>query len=425
MSGPRARAALEALGGRAPPPRRAAVTTFRDPAGGATIDRGVALWFAAPASYTGEDVAELHVHGGPAVVAAMLAALARIDGLRPAEAGEFTRRAFANGKLDLTQVEALADLIAADTEAQRRQAQRQLEGALGALYGGWRARLVRALAHLEAAIDFPEEDLPPSMVAALGTDLGDLAAEIARHLDDARRGERLRAGFLVAIVGAPNVGKSSLLNRLGRRDAAIVDAAAGTTRDVVEVGLDIGGFPVTLADTAGLRDAAGAVESEGVRRALARAAAADLKLALFSAPDLERPDRRTLDLIDDDTIVLVNKVDLAALPADLTLGGRETLGVSARTGHNIEVLAARLAAEIGARHAPGAAPAITRARHRTALERCAEAIARCRRQLDGAAPAELAAEDLRLATRALGRITGEVDVEDILDVVFADFCIGK
>ena len=355
----------------------------------------------------------------------MLAALARIDGLRPAEAGEFTRRAFANGKLDLTQVEALADLIAADTEAQRRQAQRQLEGALGTLYGGWRRRLVRALAHLEAAIDFPEEDLPPALVAELGTELGGLAAEIARHLDDARRGERLRAGFLVAIVGAPNVGKSSLLNALGRREAAIVDAAAGTTRDVVEIGLDIGGFPVTLADTAGLRAAAGAVESEGVRRAVARAAAADLKLALFSAPDLERADRRTLDLIDDATIVLVNKIDLAAVPAGLTLGGRETLGVSARTGRNIEILVARLAAEIGARHAPGAAPAITRARHRTALEGCAAAIARCRRQLDGAAPAELAAEDLRLATRALGRITGEVDVEDILDVVFADFCIGK
>ena len=425
MSGPRARAALEALGGRAPPPRRASVTTFRDPAGGAAIDRGVALWFAAPASYTGEDVAEFHVHGGPAVVAAMLAALARIDGLRPAEAGEFTRRAFANGKLDLTQIEALADLIAADTEAQRRQAQRQLEGALGALYGGWRRRLVRALAHLEAAIDFPEEDLPPALVAELGADLGGLAAAVARHLDDARRGERLRAGFLVAIVGAPNVGKSSLLNALGRRDAAIVDAAAGTTRDVVEIGLDIGGFPVTLADTAGLREAAGAVESEGVRRAVARAAAADLKLALFSAPDLERADRRTLDLIDDDTIVLVNKIDLAAVPAGLTLGGRETLGVSATTGRNVEILVARLAAEIGARHAPGAAPAITRARHRTALEACAEAIARCRRQLDGAAPPELAAEDLRLATRALGRITGEVDVEDILDVVFADFCIGK
>ena len=370
-------------------------------------------------------MAELHVHGGPAVVAAMLAALARIDGLRAAEAGEFTRRAFANGKLDLTQVEALADLIAAETEAQRRQAQRQLGGALGVLYGSWRERLMRALAHLEAAIDFPEEDLPPALVASLAGDLRGLAAEIARHLDDARRGERLRAGFQVAIVGAPNVGKSSLLNLLGRRDAAIVDTAAGTTRDIVEVGLDIAGFPVILADTAGLRDSAGAVEAEGVRRAEARAVSADLKLAVFSAPDLDPPDRRTLDTIDDRTVVLVNKVDLAALPAGLTLGGREPLGVSARTGHNVEALAERLAAEIGGRHAPGAAPAITRARHREALVTCAEAIARGRGQLDGAAPAELAAEDLRLAVRALGRITGAVDVDDILDIVFADFCIGK
>ena len=406
-------------------PRRAVVTTFRDPRSGETIDRGITLWFPAPSSYTGEDVAELHVHGGPAVVTAILTALATIEGLRPAEAGEFSRRAFENGKLDLTQVEALADLVAAETEAQRRQAQRQLEGALGALYDAWRERLVGALAHLEAHIDFPDQDLPPDLIATLQADIRAVAAAIARHLDDARRGERLREGFQVAIVGAPNVGKSSLLNRLGRREAAIVNASAGTTRDVIEVGLDIGGFPVTLADTAGLRDGVDEIESEGVRRTEARAGSADLKLALFAAPQLDPPDWRTLKMIDDDTIVLVNKIDLAELSPDLTLGGREVVGVSAKTGQNITAVVDRLAAEIGARYAPSAAPAITRERHRLALVACAEALARCLGQFDRLAPVELAAEDVRLAVRALGRITGAVDVEDILDIVFADFCIGK
>ena len=421
VSGPGAADALAALAGETPPPRRAVRRRLRHPVSGDALDDALVLWFRGPASFTGEDVAEFHLHGGRAVAAAVLDALATLPGLRPAEAGEFTRRAFDNGKLDLTAVEGLADLVAAETEAQRRQALRQLDGELGRLYDGWRARLLGALAHVEAAIDFPDEDLPPSIADEVKHNLLCILGSLTQHLDDTRRGERLRDGVFVAILGAPNVGKSSLLNRLARRDAAIVAHESGTTRDVIEVQMDLGGYPATLADTAGLRDTADAVESEGVRRALARAADADLKLAVIDAAAWPAIDARTRALIDDDTLVVVNKTDLVAVGADAALDGRPPWPISCLTGDGVEALMAGLAAAIEARYAPGAAPALTRVRHRAALEDCAAALARCR-----AAPApELAAEDLRLAVRALGRITGRVDVEDLLDVIFAEFCIGK
>jgi tRNA modification GTPase len=395
-------------------PRRARRARLRDPAG-EPIDDGMALWFPAPNSVTGEDVAELHVHGSRAVAAALLAALGRL-GLRLAEPGEFTRRAFLNGKLDLTQAEAIADLVAAETEAQRRQALRQLDGGLGTLYRGWSERLLRLLAHLEAAIDFPDEDLPPGLEAEIGDEAAALADEIDCHLADNHRGEHLRDGIAVAIVGPPNAGKSSLLNQLARREAAITSPIAGTTRDVIEVAVDLAGYPVVLADTAGLRAGADQIEREGLRRALARAEAAELRLFVFDASS-PADAGGAAQWPGQDTLLVANKFDLiddtAKLPAD-------AVAVSALTGAGIATLVAAVAGRIAAGY-DFAAPLLTRARHRAALGAARGAL---RRSLS-ASLAELRAEDLRLAWRSLGQITGHVDVEDLLDVIFADFCIGK
>ncbi len=429
LSGPGAGEALMRLSRRdLPRPRVATLVRLFDTRSenqsiddGQPIDDGLALWFPAPRSYTGEDVVELHVHGGPAVVAALFEALAALPGLRPAEAGEFTRRAYLNGKLDLTQAEGLADLINAETEAQRRQALRQLDGALGELYERWRGLLLQALAHLEAVIEFPDEDLGDDTTAAVRPKIEGLAEEISQHLDDSRRGERLRDGLYVTILGPPNVGKSSLLNVLARRPAAIVSASAGTTRDVIEVHLDLGGVPVVVADTAGLRESADEVEDEGVRRALARAAEADLKLALFDATCWPERDRRTAELVDGDTLVVINKVDLRPLTPPLEVAGQPAHVLSVTQGTGLEALLRALERALSARVDLAGPPALTRARHRQALEQCRADLRRAR----SASAAELAAEDVRLAARALGRITGRVDVEDILDVVFRDFCIGK
>ena len=415
LSGPHVRAAVEALTGRVPgSPRVAELRRLSDPETGAALDRGLLLFFEGPNSFTGEDVAEFHVHGGRAVVAAVLSSFAKIEGLRAAHPGEFTRRGFEAGKLDLTEVEGLADLIDAETEAQRAQALRQMEGALGALYEGWRARLMKALAYAEAEIDFPDEEVPGDLIEKLGPEIAVLSSEIAAHLDDGGRGERLRDGVEVAIVGPPNAGKSSLLNRLAKREAAIVSDEAGTTRDVLEVRLDIGGVPVTLADTAGLREAAGAIEREGVRRALARAEAADLRIVV-AAPDAGGD----FALAREGDIRVFNKCDLAGTLPD------GAIGVSALTGAGLEALEAALQERIGTAYEAREHPVITRARHREGLRDCTASLTRAGEALGGGLDAELVAEDLRLAARALGRITGRVDVEDLLDVIFRDFCIGK
>lgn len=417
ISGPDAGAVLSRLMGRPlPPPRQAALAGLRDPVTGELFDKALVLSFPAPGSFTGEDVVELHLHGGRAVLSAATQALTAL-GLRVAEPGEFSRRAFEHGKLDLTEAEAIADLVDAETAAQRRQALRQMEGALGQLYDGWRHRLTRALAHLEADIDFPDEDLPGGLSDAVRPVVEGLVAELSAHLADQGRGERLRDGISITILGAPNAGKSSLLNAIARRDVAIVSNQAGTTRDVIEVQLDLGGYPVLLADTAGLRDAADLVESEGIRRALDRAAKADLKLLVFDGGEL--PDPATLALADDDAILVMNKADLPGAVAPLA--GRPILSLSARTGDGVPALLSTLEQAVAARYAPSGAPALTRARHRSALEECLESLTRA---LQAPLP-ELAAEDVRLAVRALGRITGRVDVEDLLDVIFRDFCIGK
>jgi tRNA modification GTPase len=434
VSGPRAGEALEALiGRRRPAARRATKARLRDSTSAEVLDDALVLWLPGPQSVTGEDVAEFHLHGGRAVLAAVLATLGRVPGLRLAQAGEFTRRAFHAGKLDLTEVEGLADLIAADTEAQRRQALRQLSGELGRLTEGWRARLVASLAQAEAEIDFPDEgDVPRGLIEALRPALASVAAEIRAHLAD-QRGERLRDGLSIAIIGPPNAGKSSLLNRLAQREAAIVAATAGTTRDVIEVQLDLNGYPVTLADTAGLRDLSAddndahrEIEREGIRRALLRALSADLKLLVVDACE------RTVDpgvarLADENTIIVANKIDLVAASLPV-IGGRTSHPVSTRTGIGINALIATLEREVADRLGAvgSAAPIITRVRHREALADCVAALDRALAgAATGAVAAELITEDLRLAVRALGRITGRVGVEDILDVIFREFCIGK
>jgi tRNA modification GTPase len=394
---------------------------FADPDGDGELDRGLLLWFPAPHSFTGEDLAELHLHAGRAVLCAMVDALARCDGLRPAEPGEFTRRAFENGKLDLTAAEGLGDLVNAETEAQRRQALRQLEGELGEVYESWRRRLVEALARLEAHIDFPEEDLPADLVARTQAKVSRTLQEIVAHLDDNRRGERLRDGLSVALLGAPNVGKSSVLNKLAGREAAIVSAQAGTTRDVIEVHLDLAGYPLTIADTAGLRQAQDEIESEGVRRALARAESADIKILLFDATRYPDVDEETLHLADRTAIIALNKCDLVSLGPEVIVNGSSVLPISAKTGAGMETLLSRLTTAAVESLGVAAAPALTRARHRHALTEGRDAL---QRSLTASAP-ELLAEDLRLAVRAIGRITGRVDVEDILDVIFREFCIGK
>jgi len=338
-------------------------------------------------------------------------------GARPAEAGEFTRGAFIHGQGELTAAEGIADLIAAETAAQRRQALRQAEGGLAALYGGWTDRLTALLARQEAFIEFETEDLPPDLDAAVGRDAAALRAEVEAHLADGGRGERLREGVVVAILGAPNVGKSSLLNALVGREAAIVSARAGTTRDVVEARLDLGGVPVTLADTAGLREAADEIEAEGVRRALLRAEAADLRLLVFAAD--QPPDAETLALVSPGALVVANKSYRA--PAPPAIGGVEPIPASVLTGDGLPALRDRLTAAAADLASPQVAAPLTRGRHRAALR---DAVA-CLAELDGAALPELRAECLRGALTALGRITGKVGIEAVLDAVFGEFCIGK
>jgi tRNA modification GTPase len=432
VSGPCAGIALEKLTGRLPEPRKAALARVRDPASGEVIDEALALWFPAPRSETGEDVAELQLHGGQAVIAGVLDVLGRIEGCRPAEAGEFTRRAFENGRLDLTAVEGLADLIAAETQAQRRLAFRQLKGLIGDRAEAWRRRLIEALALVEARIDFSDEaDVPEDLVGPALHAAQQLRDEIVGVLADGRRGERLRDGLVVAIAGPPNAGKSTLLNRLARREAAIVSPLAGTTRDVIEVHLDFDGYPLTLLDTAGIRDSAEPVEQEGVRRARECAAAADLVLWVIdpSAGGLAA-NGHPENLANAEIWLIRNKVDLAnasscvGTPARNNNEHKITLSISALTGQGFEALSAALSAYAKTYFASTEATIITRARHRHALEETVAALDRVVVR-DDANGEELIAEDLRAAATTLGRLTGRVDVEDILDVIFRDFCIGK
>jgi len=488
ISGPRAGAALTALGVKIPQPRKAAFARIRDPASGEIIDEALALWFPAPNSETGEDVAELQPHGGRAVIAGVLAALSRVEGLRMAEPGEFTRRGFENGKLDLTAVEGLADLVMAETEGQRRQALRQMQGALGKRAEVWRQQLIQALALVEARIDFSDEgDVPEGLVEPALTIARTLAGEIEAALSDGGRGERLREGLTVAIAGPPNAGKSTLLNRIARREAAIVSPYAGTTRDVIEVHLDLGGWPVTLLDTAGIRPTDDPVEMEGVRRARERAAGADLVLWVedASAPGggeeghwpgmagsaIGLAERSRMIAAGDVPVgnalvggsradalaiwIVHNKMDLVERPKSLKnerfaqniaqhepkdrssgLFNRRAsrrnescadhneyiFDISAASGEGVDALLRAMLGEAESFLAGTESALVTRERHREALEETATAL---RRAADLRAREDLLAEELRLAAHSLGRLTGRVDVEDVLDVIFRDFCIGK
>ena len=414
VSGPAALAALEMMTGPAPKPRFAAYRTIKHPATGEALDRAVVVWFAAPKSETGEDVVEFQVHGSRAVIGGIISALGEIAGCRLAQPGEFARRAFENGKLDLAEIEGLADLIDAETDAQRRQALAQTAGSLSKLYDDWRSRLIEVAALVEAAIDFSDEGDVSASAFNEARKRGEiLQKEITKHLDDGHRGEILREGFRVALLGPPNAGKSSLLNALARRDAAIVSAEAGTTRDVIEVRLDLAGLPVIVSDTAGIREASSDIEREGIRRSLAAARDADLVLWLSENPESPLPP----DLSRESSLEIRSKQDLAP---DSHFGG---LAISAKTGAGIDQLITEIAKRASEAVCSGNEPALTRARHREALENAVNDIGDF---LNGPPePIELRAEDVRRAAQALGRITGRVDVEDVLNQIFSRFCIGK
>src|SRR3954452_14815543 len=427
VSGPQAGAALGLLAGEMPRPRMASRAVLRD-AAGQPIDDALVLWFPGPASATGEDLAEFHVHGGRAVLAALFASLTAIKNLRVAEPGEFTRRAFENGKLDLTEAEGLDDLIHADTDRQRRQALRQLKGLLGDKARRWREQIIEASALIEAGLDFSDEaDVPAELLAPALAKIETLLAEIDEVLAAQARSERLREGLVVAIAGPPNVGKSTLINQLARREVAIVSPYAGTTRDIIEVQLDLDGYAVTVIDTAGIRETKDPVEQEGVRRARARAAEADLVLWLNDPQQDSIPEqcsapvwrvRNKVDLVGPGPGAGQAKEHVGALRSD-----NIAFGISASRGDGIDELIRAIVAFAQDYLGTGEGALIGRERQRKLLEQVAASL---RRGLASASHGEeLATEDLRAASYSLGRLLGRVDVDDILDVIFRQFCIGK
>jgi tRNA modification GTPase len=418
VSGPAAAEIIQRLAGAVPRPRAAALRLLKDQENTA-IDEAVVLWFPAPGSFTGEDVAEFHVHGSPAVVARLLDVLAGFDLVVPAEPGEFTRRAFENGKLDLLSVEGLADLIAAETEEQRRQAWFHKAGGASGVFDDWRSQLVAAQANLEAAIDFSdEEDVEEQAVQAAFAALRNVEKELEKALARGPAGERIRDGVRVVLAGATNVGKSSLLNELAQRDAAIVSHIHGTTRDVIEVQMDLGGVPVVLVDTAGLREESGdEIEQIGMGRSVAQIEAADITVWVEAVGVKEE---RGLPATDSDTLRILNKADLAA-SADLE--GIYDAVVSAKTRQGLDGFVELLSDRVRTAFVRQEPALITRARHRVAVEGCLGHIESALQNRN--LVLELVAEDVRLAVRDMERLIGRVDVEDVLDVIFRDFCIGK
>jgi len=421
ISGPNTKYAIECLGSNVGQPRFAKLAKIFHPQTKNLIDECVTIYYQEPASFTGEDIVEMNIHGGRAVLDLTLDALSKIQGLRVAEPGEFSKRRFMNGKMDLTQAEGLMDLINAETEAQHKQALKQLAGELGSLYESWRAQLLKLMSLIEAYIDFPDEDLPADIIKNITKQVSFLNTEITDHLSDNQKGEKLREGFYIAIIGETNVGKSSLMNALAKRDVAIVSDIAGTTRDIIEIRLNIAGYLVTIADTAGLRTSNDFLEKEGINRTLDRAKNADLKILVLDAEKYHHTPQELLDLINENTVIVINKIDLFDEVKLSKIINREAILISAQNGTGLNNLLQEINEYVLNFFSITDAPLITRQRHRENLERCKTCLEMFNLEKD----IELAAEDLRLASRYLSSLTGKIDVESVLGEIFSNFCIGK
>ncbi|MCQ2914031.1 MAG: tRNA uridine-5-carboxymethylaminomethyl(34) synthesis GTPase MnmE [Alphaproteobacteria bacterium] len=431
ISGPNAKLVMDKMTNLKNPEPRSAILTKLRTVSGEVIDQPIVIYFPNPNSFTGEDVVELHMHGGRAIIKKTLTELEKLEDFRYAERGEFTRRAVENGKMDLTSAEGMADLIDAETEEQRKQALRQMDGALARIYEDWRADLVHLLAWIEAYIDFPEEEIPDDVASKIVGKIKKLQSALSEHLSDDHRGEILRDGFQICIIGEPNVGKSSLMNKLAQKDVAIVSSVAGTTRDIIEVRLDIRGFPVVIADTAGIRETDEEIEAEGVRRAKKRAQDADLILSVYSAEDFgeeldENNQKNIINHFENETnlfrnrnmLRIINKIDKAQkVPSGL-------IPVSAKTEEGLEELLNIIGDQVERTLNLREEPSLTRLRHRNHLNECLEFLNHSLTKTD-LSELELMAEDLRMAMRALGKITGQVQIDELLDIIFSDFCIGK
>ena len=403
--------------------RKATLCILKDTQSHEIIDQALVTFFDSPNSFTGEDVAEIALHGSVFIVQKITEILLEMDEVRLAEAGEFSKRAFLNDKIDLVEAEAIVDLVEAETKLQHAQAMRQFQGELGAIYENWRAELIAICANIEAFIDFPDEDLPDDIIHNLELRVENLISEISQHLDDGQRGEKIRQGLSLAIIGRPNVGKSSLINFLAKSEVAIVSDIAGTTRDVIDVHLNIAGAAVVISDTAGIRDAGDEIEKEGIKRALKKAQDADLKIVVS---DMNNPEDFDQELIDANTILVINKTDLQrdeinfSKLKNLKISLQPIL-VSLKEKTNLDTLLAAIEEKVQSLNLPTASPPITRARYRQHLKQITENLS----QFNLSKNIEFAAEDLRLAIREIGKITGKIEVDDILDVVFSSFCIGK
>ena len=410
-------------GSKLPVPRVATLKKFSKNGDKETIDQGVIIWFPAPNSYTGEDLAEFHVHGSRAVIKAMHSAISKIENCRLAEPGEFTKRAFQNGRINLLKAESIADLISSETEIQRKQAIKVMTGSSSEIYNRWREKLLKTLSYVEAKIDFPEDDLPKDIISKIQKTSNGILNEIKKALDDQKVGERIREGFKVAIVGPPNSGKSSLLNYLSKRDVAIVSEIAGTTRDVIETHLNLDGYPVVVSDTAGIRRSKNEIEKKGIKIALKRAENADLRIVIVSAKNIEFT-RVLKNILTKNSILVVNKSDLIKKKLNIKFKKYDHVLVSIKKDLNLNKLIKKIKSKLKNKFLTSEDILITRERHRQNLINCVHHLEKFNKK-KSVHDFDKAAEDIRLATRHLGMIVGKVDVEELLGSIFNDFCIGK
>ncbi|HIO51583.1 MAG TPA: tRNA uridine-5-carboxymethylaminomethyl(34) synthesis GTPase MnmE [Pelagibacteraceae bacterium] len=410
-------------GSKLPVPRVATLKKFNKNGGKELIDEGVIIWFPAPNSYTGENLAEFHVHGSRAVINAMHSAISKIKNCRLAEPGEFTKRAFQNGKINLLKAESIADLISSETEIQRKQALKIMSGKSADKFNSWREKLLKILSHVEAKIDFPDEGLPKKIITEVQKTSNTVLTEIKKTLDDQNVGERIREGFKIAIIGPPNSGKSSLLNYLSKRDVAIVSEIAGTTRDVIETHLNLDGYPVIVSDTAGIRSSKNEIEKKGIKIALKRAGDADLRLVIVSAKNVDFTGVLK-GLLTKNAILVVNKSDLIKGKLNSKFKKYENVLISIKKDSNLNKLITKIKSKLKNKFTTAEDILITRERHRQNLKNCAQHLEKFQKK-KSAQDFDKAAEDLRLATRHLGMIVGKVDVEELLGSIFNDFCIGK